>query len=449
MTEGTVPAEGRATRAPVTQRDGPPLPPGGGVNLAPRFRPCGPGRGPGAGPRSEPPASRARAPARAGAWAPGAQPGIRTGVCGARRCGQAGRPGTSAFPVARGCETENAQDALTSIPLPARVSFGTLRRNDRRTAHHARGAAPRCLVSDIRTLRAAPARRAAGNRTAAGSVRAPRPRAGQRWDATPQRPEDRSPRARGCGRAVASPSFELSSPPPRARPAGRPARGSHGFAIRGRPRGRILGLRVTEPMNRPRARPARRPARGSPGLASRARPLAGARTGRWRSRWNARPCIRWTPGTRDRPCPQGRCRPGASGRACRARLPRRARHHPVPPRPANFGLPRGSQRGHRAGRAGRRVATGRRFGERPALAPRGAFSAGRRQHRPRGRRASGPARLAPCHEGQPFEQHHVLLVLDERTMERRHELARVALAQGLKRQVLVQEKLQPVEELRR
>src|SRR5262249_55038762 len=57
--------------------------------------------------------------------------------------------------------------------------------------------------------------------------------------------------------------------------------------------------------------------------------------------------------------------------------------------------------------------------------------------------------LAPAQERQPLEQMHVLLVLEQRAVQRRDQLARVALAQLLRPDVLVEQQLQPVEQLRR
>src|SRR5580704_17034025 len=56
--------------------------------------------------------------------------------------------------------------------------------------------------------------------------------------------------------------------------------------------------------------------------------------------------------------------------------------------------------------------------------------------------------LAPCHERQPFEQVHILLVLDQRAVQRRDEFLRIALAQRLDRDVLDHQELEPVEQLR-
>src|SRR5262249_21790911 len=56
--------------------------------------------------------------------------------------------------------------------------------------------------------------------------------------------------------------------------------------------------------------------------------------------------------------------------------------------------------------------------------------------------------LAARQERQPLEQVHVLLVLEQRAVQRRDQLARIALAQHFRRHVLVEEELQPVEQLR-
>src|SRR4029077_3398815 len=56
--------------------------------------------------------------------------------------------------------------------------------------------------------------------------------------------------------------------------------------------------------------------------------------------------------------------------------------------------------------------------------------------------------LATCQKGEPLEQVHILLVLDERAMQRRNELFRIALAQRLGADILDQQELEPVEKLR-
>src|SRR4051812_41995700 len=54
----------------------------------------------------------------------------------------------------------------------------------------------------------------------------------------------------------------------------------------------------------------------------------------------------------------------------------------------------------------------------------------------------------PAQERQPLEQMHVLLVLQERAMQRRDQFPRIALAQHFRRHVLVQQELQPVQQFR-
>src|ERR1700729_4560716 len=56
--------------------------------------------------------------------------------------------------------------------------------------------------------------------------------------------------------------------------------------------------------------------------------------------------------------------------------------------------------------------------------------------------------LAPAQKCDPLEQMHVLLVLEQRAVQRRDQFLGVALAQGLWRNVLVEQKLEPVEQLR-
>src|SRR4051794_34615935 len=62
-------------------------------------------------------------------------------------------------------------------------------------------------------------------------------------------------------------------------------------------------------------------------------------------------------------------------------------------------------------------------------------------------RALKASALPPRHEGELLEEVHVLLVLEEGAVQRRDELARVALAQLLGADVLREQQLQPVEEL--
>jgi hypothetical protein len=47
--------------------------------------------------------------------------------------------------------------------------------------------------------------------------------------------------------------------------------------------------------------------------------------------------------------------------------------------------------------------------------------------------------LAPAQERQPLEQMHVLLVLEQRAVQRRDQLARIAFSQHLRRDVLVEQ----------
>src|SRR3546814_14431903 len=50
----------------------------------------------------------------------------------------------------------------------------------------------------------------------------------------------------------------------------------------------------------------------------------------------------------------------------------------------------------------------------------------------------------PAHEGQPPEQHHVLLVLEQRAVEGRDSLLGIARLEDVERHVLVEQPLQPV-----
>src|ERR1700722_12185360 len=59
-----------------------------------------------------------------------------------------------------------------------------------------------------------------------------------------------------------------------------------------------------------------------------------------------------------------------------------------------------------------------------------------------------PLPLAPAQKRHPLEQMHVLLVLEQRAVQRRDQFLGVALAQRLWRNVLVEQKLEPVEQLR-
>src|ERR1700744_6481688 len=56
--------------------------------------------------------------------------------------------------------------------------------------------------------------------------------------------------------------------------------------------------------------------------------------------------------------------------------------------------------------------------------------------------------LPPAEERQPLEQMHVLLVFQERAVQRRDQLAWIALPQHFRRDVLVEQELQPVEQFR-
>src|SRR5690242_10571752 len=68
---------------------------------------------------------------------------------------------------------------------------------------------------------------------------------------------------------------------------------------------------------------------------------------------------------------------------------------------------------------------------------------------PRTRRSSEHASssgLAARQEGEAFQKMDILLVLEERTVQRRDEFLRIAFAQGLRRNVFVEQKLQPVQQ---
>src|ERR1700712_2621574 len=56
--------------------------------------------------------------------------------------------------------------------------------------------------------------------------------------------------------------------------------------------------------------------------------------------------------------------------------------------------------------------------------------------------------LAAAQKRQPLEQMPVLLVLEQRAVQRRDQLARVALPQHFRRHVLVEQQLEPVQQLR-
>src|SRR5690606_38637282 len=62
--------------------------------------------------------------------------------------------------------------------------------------------------------------------------------------------------------------------------------------------------------------------------------------------------------------------------------------------------------------------------------------------------AAGTTALAPVQEGQPLEQVDVLLVLQQGAVQGRDQLARRLFAQGLRRDVIDQQQLQPVQQFR-
>src|SRR3982075_4357300 len=63
-------------------------------------------------------------------------------------------------------------------------------------------------------------------------------------------------------------------------------------------------------------------------------------------------------------------------------------------------------------------------------------------------RLAARSNLAPAQERQPLEQVHILFVLQQRAVQRRDQLARVTLPQHFRRDVLVEQQFQPVEQLR-
>src|SRR5246127_5940599 len=71
----------------------------------------------------------------------------------------------------------------------------------------------------------------------------------------------------------------------------------------------------------------------------------------------------------------------------------------------------------------------------------------------RNRRNFKSATLAPAFaamkEREPLEELHILLVLQERAVERWDELAGITLAQGCGRDIVDQQQLDPVEQFRR
>src|SRR3546814_6488747 len=59
------------------------------------------------------------------------------------------------------------------------------------------------------------------------------------------------------------------------------------------------------------------------------------------------------------------------------------------------------------------------------------------------------APLTPRHEGELFEQHHILLILEQRAVERRDRLADIAVLEHFERHVLGEQQLEPVDQLAR
>src|SRR5581483_3298345 len=57
--------------------------------------------------------------------------------------------------------------------------------------------------------------------------------------------------------------------------------------------------------------------------------------------------------------------------------------------------------------------------------------------------------LAAVQEGEPLEEMNVLLILQKRAMQRRNELLWIPLAQGFRRDILVEQQFEPVEQFRR
>src|SRR3546814_21032732 len=56
------------------------------------------------------------------------------------------------------------------------------------------------------------------------------------------------------------------------------------------------------------------------------------------------------------------------------------------------------------------------------------------------------APLTPRHEGELFEQHHILLILEQRAVERRDRLADIAVLEHFERHVLGEQQLEPVDQ---
>ena len=72
-----------------------------------------------------------------------------------------------------------------------------------------------------------------------------------------------------------------------------------------------------------------------------------------------------------------------------------------------------------------------------------------RRRRSRGRRRSRASPPLPSrHKRQPLKQMHVLLVLEQRAVQRRDQLLRIALAQQLRADVLDHQQLQPIQKFR-
>src|ERR1700722_7941396 len=65
-----------------------------------------------------------------------------------------------------------------------------------------------------------------------------------------------------------------------------------------------------------------------------------------------------------------------------------------------------------------------------------------------GRVKKDSSHLAAAQERQPLEQMHVLLVLQQRAVQRRDQFARVAFPEHFRRHVLVEQELEPVQQLR-
>src|ERR1700730_14719408 len=59
-----------------------------------------------------------------------------------------------------------------------------------------------------------------------------------------------------------------------------------------------------------------------------------------------------------------------------------------------------------------------------------------------------PSHLSAGEKRQPLEQVHVLLVLQQRAVQRRDQLARIAFPEHFRRHVLVEQQFQPIQQLR-